>query len=868
MKHSTMTDARSINQACMMQRKWLRSLAPLLGLLLFAVALWELHHELQTFHYHDLVRHVHSIPVGQLALALLLTGLSYFTLTGYDALALRSIHHPLAYGRIALASFVGYAFSHTIGVSWLTGGSVRYRLYSAWGLSALEVTQVIVFTILTFWLGFCTLGGVAFVLEPPAMPAWRLMPVASLRPIGVLFLSLVAGYLVWTTTRTQPLRIRGWTFSLPTTRLSLLQIGLGCVDWLLAGSVLYVLLPQQASLSFPGFLGIFLLAQILGMGSQVPGGLGVFESVILLLLPSSLPSPVVLGALFVYRGVYYLLPLGTAALLLGVHEASRQRAGVTRITRALRQWTTPLTPHVLACTTFLGGVILLVSGTVPAVPGHLRWLRTVLPLPAIEASHFVGSLVGMGLILLARGLQRRIDAAYGLTTVFLGTGVVVSLLKGLDYAEAIILAIMLVALLPCRHLFYRRASLFSQRFTLGWSVTITMILLGTFWLGLFAYQHVAYTPEIWWRFTLTGDAPRFLRASVGVMSLVVFWALARLLHPTSPPPASPSLTDMDTVRTLVAQSPKVVANLALLGDKAFIMNPSGTAFLMYGIEGRSWVAIGAPIGPPAACAELAWQFCDRCDRYGGWPVFYEVTADNLPLYLDLGLAPFKIGEEARVPLTTFSLEGRSRKGLRHTYRKLSHAGYAFEVVPQENVPPLLAELQAISDAWLAEKHTREKGFSLGSFKPEYVQQFPVALVRQAGKCVAFANIWLSAEHEELSPDLMRYLPEAPPGIMEYLFIALMLWGKQAGYHWFNLGMAPLAGLEQQPHASLWNRCGAFLFHHGEHFYHFEGLRQYKAKFNPTWTSAYLIAPGGLALPRILTNVTALIAGGLTGAIRR
>ena len=166
------------------------------------------------------------------------------------------------------------------------------------------------------------------------------------------------------------------------------------------------------------------------------------------------------------------------------------------------------------------------------------------------------------------------------------------------------------------------------------------------------------------------------------------------------------------------------------------------------------------------------------------------------------------------------------------------------------------------------KNTREKGFSLGFFDPSYLKQVPVAVVLNGEQTVAFANIWSGAAKEELSIDLMRFRPEAPPSVMEYLFIQLMLWGKQQGYHWFNLGMAPLAGLEDRTLAPLWNRLGAFIFQHGENFYNFQGLRQYKEKFVPEWRPKYLASPGGLALPQILANLATLISGGVKGIFMR
>jgi phosphatidylglycerol lysyltransferase len=851
-----------------MKRKLLHSLGPLFGLLLFAAALWVLHHELRAYHFHDIVRHLREISPCRLFSSLALTLMSYLTMTGYDTLALRYVQHPLKYSKIALASFIGYAFSNNMGLSMIAGASVRYRLYSSWGLSTLEIAKVVAFCSLTLWLGFSFLGGVVFLVEPMTVPRALHLPFTSLHPLGVIFVMLVGGYLLFGSLRKRPLRIREWEFYLPSTRLSFVQITIASLDWALAGSVLYVLLPEPAPISYHGFLGVFLLAQVAGIASQIPGGLGVFESVMLLLLSPILPASAIFGSLLVYRGVYYLLPLTVAAFVLGTREALLRVKALREFTRAFSQLGSELVPHLLAFVTFLGGAILLVSGALPAVSWRLEWLTDLLPLGVIETSHFLGSLVGMALLILAWELQRRIDAAYVLTAILLGAGIAISLLKGLDYEEAIVLAVMLVALLPCRRYFYRKASLFSQRFSLGWSVAIFLVLFGSVLLGIFAYKNVAYSHELWWRFTLLGNAPRFLRAVIGAIGLALFFAMARLLRPVQPEGVLPGQDDLEKVVPIVQRSPGTYANLALLGDKAFLFDEKASAFIMYGVEGRSWVAMGDPIGPREGWQELVWQFREMCDRSDGWTVFYEVGPETLHLYLDLGLTLLKLGEEARAPLEGFSLEGGARKGLRHTVRKLEKEGCLFEMVPREQVVRLLPELKGVSDTWLQEKSTGEKGFSLGFFDDGYLKRFPVGIVLRERKIVAFANLWLGAGKEELSIDLMRHLPDAPHGVMEYLFIQLMLWGKGEGYRWFNLGMAPLSGLQDRGLAPLWNRVGAYIFRHGEHFYNFQGLRQYKEKFDPEWVPKYLACPGGLAVPRILANIATLVSRGMKGILAK
>jgi len=326
--------------------------------------------------------------------------------------------------------------------------------------------------------------------------------------------------------------------------------------------------------------------------------------------------------------------------------------------------------------------------------------------------------------------------------------------------------------------------------------------------------------------------------------------------------------EMLAVEDIVKHSRKTYANLALLGDKSFLLSDNRNCFIMYGIEGHSWIAMGDPVGSEGEWEPLVWKYRELCDRQDCWPVFYQIDKRNLDLYLNLGMTFLKLGEEARVPLKDFSLEGSSRKSLRYTCNKVERENCTFGIIPCDEVNHELDQLKHISDSWLKEKNTREKSFSIGFFKPDYLRKTPIAVVRREGEIVAFANIWLGAEKEELSIDLMRHLSSAPNGTMEYLFIELMLWGKQQGYDWFSLGMAPMSGLEDRELAPLWHKLGTFIFRHGEHFYNFRGLRQYKEKFDPFWESKYLACPRGFMLPRILANLATLISGSIKGVVAK
>ena len=844
-----------------------RILGPLLAAALFGAALWVLHRSLGAFHYQDIVRQLHSVPAGSLIMALVLTGCSYLVLTTYDLLAVRYIKHKLAVPKVMLASFASYALSNNIGLSLLMAGSVRYRFYSTWGLSAEEILRLVGFTVVTFWMGLLTVGGGVFVFSSLSLSEVSGLAFISVHALGWIFLAMVFSYLLVLKVRKAPLRLRSWTFSLPSLPLGGAQLVIGTLDWILAGSVLYVLIPPSSTVTFVQFLGVYLLAQIVALISHVPGGLGVFESVILLFLPG-IHAAALLGSLLLYRGIYYLLPLALATLALVGTEMHTRRRVVSRLVKAAGQWGGLMVPQLLALSTFIAGAILLFSGATPAEPQRLHWLKEFLPLPVMEISHFLGSLIGAVLLLLARGIQRRLDAAYLLTAGLLAAGSVFSLLKGVDYEEALVLGGMLLALLPCHRHFYRKSSLLGESFSLEWIVTILIVFSCSAWLGFFAYKHVAYSHELWWHFSIHGDAPRFLRAVVGVGAFLLLFGLLRLLKPAKVEPQLPDTAGLEQARQIIGSVSETAANLALLGDKALLFSAQRDGFVMYGIEKRSWIALGDPVGPLEVARDLAWQFRELVEQNGGQTIFYEVGPKLMHIYLDMGLMLFKLGETARVPLADFSLEGKKRSTLRYTKRHLEKEEYCFEVIPAPPTAALLAEVKAVSDAWLGTKNVREKGFSLGFFDTSYLANFPLAVVRRHDEIIAFANLWAGSDQEELSIDLMRFRPESPSGIMDFLFVNLLLWGQEQGYRFFDLGMAPLSGMENRPFAPVWHRIGAFVFRQGEHFYNFEGLRAYKQKFNPNWEPRYLACPGGLALPHVLLNVSTLISGGIKGLIGR
>ena len=842
---------------------------PILGFVLFVTALTVIHSKLSTVHYHDVIRDLKNIPTSFFLIACLLTLLNYLVLTGYDALAFRYIKRPLRYLRIAFASFIGYAFSNNFGLSMIAGSSVRYRLYSAWGLSTLDITRVVAFYNLSFLLGLFSLSGLVFCFEVMPLPiVFHHFGIQTTRSLGITLLVIVFFYFLIIRLRKKPFQIFKWNIEFPSFRLALSQIAVSSLDWLLAALILYILISSMGRISFGLFLGVFLIAQIMGLLSQVPGGLGVFEGVIMALLPVAIPSSQVVAVLFAYRMIYYLFPLLVATLLLGIYEFFEHRHRIRRVAAFLGRWVPRIIPNIQVFMTFLGGAILIFSSATPMHTTRLIWLKDFLPLPVVEISHFLGSITGTVLLILAYGLQRRLNGAYLLSILMLASGIVFSLLKGLNYEEAIVLSIMLATILPSGKYFYRKTSLLNEPLTGDWIIAILLFITGSVWLGMFAYKHVDFSHDLWWRFAIDANAPRFLRASVGASVVLLLFSLDRLIRPAQPEPKLLMGHALIRLQPIIEKSTSAAANIVFLGDKEILLSENENAFIMYSIQRRSWIACGDPIGPQDEVRELLWRFKEMADRYNARIAFYDVSQKYLPFYLDLGLTLLKTGEEACVSLQDFSLEGNGQKYLRYIDNRFHREGYSFDVIPREQVRTMIPALKKVSDAWLSEKATREKGFSLGFFSPAYLENFPIAVARKNDEIFAFANIWPTGTQQELSVDLMRYYPHSRGSVMDYLFVHLFIWGKQQGYKWFNMGVAPLSGFERRHLSPVWNKITSFIFDYGENFYNFQGLRQYKEKFSPEWKPKFLASPGGFVLPVMLTDIATLISGGLRGLVAK
>ncbi len=832
------------------------------AVIVVAVLVWTaISHLASEVSYHEVIAALKATSGGQVAAAILLTAISFALLSLYDLSALAYVGRTLPYRIVGLAAFCSYAVSNTAGFGPLTGGAIRYRFFAPLGFEPEDIGRIVAFVTAAFGIGLAAVTGLGLVLAAGEVADYLRVPAMVLRLAGAGLLAALFGVGLVISRRGGEASIRGLTIRLPGAGLMLRQFAVTLLDIVVSAAVLWVLLPDTV-MGLPGFVAVYAIAIGLGVVSHVPGGLGVFETVMVAVLGRVAPVQEVLGALVLYRVVYHVLPLLIAALVVAAIELRRAAMGpaVTRVVAAGAR----LTPSVLAAFTLLLGMMLIFSGVTPAIPSRLDVLSLHVPLPVVEGAHFVASVLGLGMIVAARGLAYRLDGAWWAAVAMAGAAVILSLLKGIAAAEAMLLIVLLGALLAGRQEFTCPASLMHQALRPGWIAAVATVLVAATAVLFFVYRDVGYGNELWWQFEFSAEAPRSLRALVGVALAAGVVSGILLLRPVARRTAPPDEDALTRAAAIVAAQPAVDAGLVRMGDKSLLFSEDGSAFIMYARQGRSWIALFDPVGPREAWPGLVWDFVEAAHAEGGRPVFYQVTAEGLSLFADAGLRALKLGEEARVPLPGFDLKGASRASLRHAINRGVREGLDFAILSAEEAQREFGALEAVSNSWLAHHKAREKRFSLGAFDRDYVLAGPVAVLRRDGAIVAFATAQLTSLKEEASVDLMRFGPDAPGGAMEFLFTRLIEHFRDEGYQWFSLGMAPLSGFSASPAAPVWHRIGSAVFEHGERFYNFRGLRAFKAKFQPVWRPRYMAVSGSPALA--LADVTLLISGGLRGVV--
>ncbi len=835
-----------------------RLVSPAFALGVCVLLLLAVQHMSRGLNYHSVCRQLFAIAPGNWLAALGATALSYVALVARDAIGLRHVGAKVPRALLWIGATAASALGNVAGFGALTGGAVRCRVYGAAGVTPSHVGRLTVFTSVSLAWALLLVSAFGALWDTASLAAMTHLSPEILRSGSAVLLgaSMLAIGCCGPQTKTIGARWQRFALDLPARADLIGQIAFGIVDIAGAGAALWFFLPH-ASVSFISFLAVYSASLLLGMLGHTPGGVGIFESAMVFALRGDVTTPSLVAGLLAYRVTYFGLPLMLSALLLAGFEgrALRDRLPLRRVAGLAE-----LAPLFLCLITFVSGSMLIVSSATPAFARRLAVLRDVVPLWALESSQLVSGVLGVLLLFVARGLLRRLDAAWWMTVALTSISLVLSVLKGLAFVEAGVLASLLVLLVSTRQRFDRHAALFAERFTAGWFVSVVIVLICAAWVMFFAYRNVPYQNELWWHFAFDGRASRSLRAMLASVLFAAAFALWHLMRPAAGRFRLPSSADLGHAMRIIRAQERSDAGLAMMGDKSFLFSDSRQSFLMYAKHGRTWAALHDPVGPRCEWPELIGKFVTLAAQHGGRAAFYQVRADSLPFYLDSGLTLMKLGEEARLALDGFDLNGPQRSGLRYATRRAERDGCTVEVIDAAHVAEHVDVLREISDRWLESRVGREKSFSVAAFSEAYLAAQSVVLVRQGGMPVAFTTFMTTDLNVEATVGVMRHLPEASPYVMDYLFVQLALHLKRQGYRYLSLGVAPFSGVRPAPLGSPLHRVGSMVWRFGGRFYNFQGLRAFKGKFQPCWEPRYLAVSGWAGALVALVDLS-ILAGG-------
>ncbi len=651
-------------------RRLARHFPHALGLLLLAGAVFVVQREFHHLSFAQIRQGLHAIPGRALLTSAGFTLVSFFVLSFYDRLATIHVGHRLAFRRTFFASFCSYVLSHNLGVSALSGAAVRFRLYGIWGLPAAAITEIIAFCSVTFVLGACALLGGVLIIKPAAIPILdHAIPLLLLRLAGLAAWSVVIAYVLLSRGRTQ-FRLWRLTVEMPGPRMAIGQVAVASLDVAATAAIAFALLPPTPGLGYPTFLAIYIASYTAGLLASVPGGLGVFDGAMLLGLAAWLPAPRILGMIFVFRMFYYIVPLFIAGMLFAGHEVllrseailSRLRGtanGPPRPSLVIRQSEADFSVTVAVGAVSLCGAMLLALGVLdPAsdlaalIPssGSLfgsassltQWLTGL-------AGNYVPSLIGAALMGLAIGLANRVTLAWGATIILLCAAAALTAFRGNDLLIPGVLVLSALLIAPFRSSYYRHARILSEPLAPGTALPMLLLIGCVLILGRLEPNLRFLDANSWWSVVLMPGATNRTRISLACAVVMMLGALWRLLSPGRIATLPWDGGGAERYRALAAGA----APRSALTPQGVVLGETGRAAIAFTRartsadhpRGSVLIALGDPVGAAFEQVSAIWRLRDLALQEGRDPVFWQVGAELLHLYEDLGLTIWKLSPD-------------------------------------------------------------------------------------------------------------------------------------------------------------------------------------------------------------------------------
>ncbi|ARJ51807.1 bifunctional lysylphosphatidylglycerol flippase/synthetase MprF [Staphylococcus lutrae] len=781
----------------------------------------------------------------------LLGGSSVILLSLYDVILTTRFKLKLSQFKALRVGYIINAFNNIIGFGGFIGATVRICFYSSYTSERKKLVKFISYMLTSMLTGlsFLSLLIVTHILDVSFLNKTSVWFTLFLYAVAFILPVFIVISWVWPVDRSA--RWLGSVFTV-----------VSSVEWLFASIVLYCAfqLVGVHHVSFPVILSIFIVAAISGLLSFIPGGFGAFDLVVLLGFQQlGVAEEKVVLALLLYRFAYYFFPLFIALVLTVFEFGTVARKYVTEskyflpakelsgFLKSFQKDLVGLVPSLaLSILVLMMSIILLLNNfsiIFDASKAKHHLIFTLLYIINVSAS--------LILLLNLRGIIARSKRAI----LFAIVALVILLLSNLYVYGLVLLALVITLILAALIFAYRKSRVLKRPVRMKNILSMVVISFIILYFNQLIVKEFLQLLDV-----LPPKVDFFLLRStfwlsiIGMTIIVVVliyifewnYRRPRKLH-----------DNQVASEILKAHGGHLLSHLLYSGDKQVFVNEQKTAFVMYRQDRSSFIVLGDPIGVTSDFHTLLTEFYEYATYLGGDVIFYQVSEDYLTLYHDFGNQFFKLGEEALIPVTDFTVAGKKRRGFRATLNKLESLGYQFEILETPLKPAVYERLEEISHEWLGKQ--QEFYFSVGRFTPSYVNAAPVAVLKnERGRIDAFCTLMPIEGSTTVSVDLIRWDKSLGLPFMDALYLNMILWAQENGYDRFNMGMATLSNVGQVPYGHLREKFAGRFYEHFNGLYSFQGLRQYKSKFNPDWESRYLIYHRGQSAWESLIKVTRVI----------
>jgi phosphatidylglycerol lysyltransferase len=840
-------------------RKWINFIIVPLGFLVFVGALILLRDQLKNLNYADIISALKAIPALRITIALFLSLSYYLILGGYDIVAFEYIglKVPLSSKNILFTCFISNILGSNTGYSMLFGGSIRYRLYSIYNVSMADVTKVFLFSSATIWFGLLTVGGFIFTFAPAPVFMERIFGFNfTTRAIGLFFIAVLVLYIFLSILHLKPIKIFKWSVAFPNIKIVSLQILLATCDWLIASLILYILMPA-GEISYFILLKVFLVSHLLGIISQVPGGMGVFETVISKLLPNSASNPGAIGGLLAYRVIFYFFPLLIALVLLCAFEIMMFAKKFNRRIKIFGNTISSIIIRVISLSSFLASIIVMFSTPMSFDIAQLKYVINLLPAWFADLSHSLLSITTTGLLFVSKALQFRVKNAWSIACILISFTIALILVVGESPLVLLCFIVLLIALLFSKKYFYRDISILNIVFSAWWFSTVIGVFVLSVWIGFFVNRQDIFSLvhlNVFFKNILsTTDVARFLRASLGIGIIIFIAVLEQISKNFFKNPISYTKRD---IKNIVDSSDYTYSFNALASDKNYIVNDEKDALIMYAKSKGSWIALGDPIGKFERKNDLLWKFKEIANNASATPAFIGIDHKYMQIYDDMGLGIFNMGQEARVPLMSFDKGDVRFEYFCRLEKEIEDAGFKYQMMNAGQFEQCREIFAKINKEWEKNTNYLKRNFIPGKYDESYMKDMDFGVLEKSGKIYAFSVITKTKNKCELSSEVVRYI-KCDYDVFAYIVFKNILWAKENGYDWFNLGFAYSPSVND---AKRVIRHFSKMFMFAEHFdYNLVFLREFKNKFYPVWHDKYIAVHPGKHIVTFIKNFMALVS---------